>query len=122
MSNGLADLADILVQSEDYAAAEPAARECLEIREKQIPDDWRTFNARSLLGAALLGQKKYADAEPFLLSGYEGLKQREATISAAGKVHLKEAVQRLVKLYEATDQADKAAQWKEKLAEFEKSK
>jgi serine/threonine protein kinase len=121
LSSGLASLADILVRSEDYAAAEPAARECLEIREKNIPDDWRTFNVRNLLGAALLGQQKYADAEPLLLSGYEGLKQREAKISAAGKVHLKETVQRLVKLYEATDQADKAAQWKEKLADIDKT-
>ncbi len=72
--------------------------------------------------SALLGQKKYADAEPLLLSGYEGLKLRETMISPGGKVHLKEAIQRLVKLYEATDKADKAARWKEKLAEFETPK
>jgi hypothetical protein len=42
------------------------------LREKQLPDDWRTFNSRSILGGTGLGQKKYADAEPFLLSGYEG--------------------------------------------------
>ncbi len=122
LSSGLANLADILEQSEDYAAAEPVARECLEIREKNIPDDWHTFNIRALLGAALLGQKKYADAEPLLLAGYEGLKQRQATISAEGKVHLKETAQRLVKLYEATGQTDKATQWKEKSPEFEKLK
>jgi tetratricopeptide (TPR) repeat protein len=122
LSYGLADLADILVQSQDYPAAESAARECLKIREQHIPDDWRTFNVRSLLGAALVGQKKYADAEPLLLSAFAGLKQREASISAVGKVHLKEAAQRLVKLYEATGDADKAAQWTEKLAEFETPK
>jgi tetratricopeptide (TPR) repeat protein len=120
LSNGLANIADILVQSEDYAAAEPTARECLAIREQQIPDDWRTFDARSLLGAALLGQKKYAAAEPLLLSGYEGLKYREITISPAGKVHLKETAQRLVKLYEASNQDEKAAEWKKTLAELEK--
>ena len=50
---------------------------------KALPDDWRTFNARSLLGGSLLGQKKYAEAEPLLLSGYEGMKQREDKISRA---------------------------------------
>src|SRR5262249_21360682 len=36
--------------------------------------------SKAQLGAALLGQKKYADAEPLLLAGYEGMKQREKTI------------------------------------------
>ena len=31
-----------------------------------------------MLGEALLEQKKYPEAEPLLLSGYEGMKQREA--------------------------------------------
>jgi len=33
-----------------------------------------------MLGGSLLGQKKYAEAEPLLLSGYEGMKQREVKI------------------------------------------
>jgi hypothetical protein len=52
------------------------------IREKKIPDDFFTFNARSMLGGSLLGQKKYAEAEPLLLSAYEGLRQREDRIPA----------------------------------------
>ncbi|MGA2748959.1 MAG: serine/threonine-protein kinase, partial [Verrucomicrobiota bacterium] len=63
-----------------YAEAESLARECLAVREIVIPDDWRTFNARSLLGGSLLEQRKYQAAEPLLLSGYEGLKQREDEI------------------------------------------
>ena len=30
---------------------------------------WTTFNTRSMLGGALLGQKRYADAEPLLVFG-----------------------------------------------------
>jgi len=97
----------------------PLARECLLLREIQIPDDWRTFNTRSMLGGSLLGQKKYADAEPLLLSGYEGMKQREDKIPPDGKPRLKEALQRLVQFYEATSQPDKAAEWKQKLADFD---
>ena len=102
------------------ADAELLSRKCLTIREKQIPDDWLAFNARSILGASLIGQKRYTEAEPFLISGYEGMKQREEKIPAAGKLRLKEAVQYLVQLYEATNRSDQAAEWKQKLAEFEK--
>jgi hypothetical protein len=102
-----------------FAEAEGLARKCLTIRETEIPDDWRTFNVRSMLGCALLGQKKYADAEPLLLAGYEGMKQREDKIPTAGKLHVKETIQRLVQLYEATGKSNQAAEWNKKLAEAE---
>jgi hypothetical protein len=89
--------------------------------EKKLPDDWQMFNAQSLLGGCLLGQKKVAEAEPLLLSGYEGMKQREDKIPAGGKPRLKEALQRLVQLYETTDRTDQAAAWKQKLAELEQA-
>jgi hypothetical protein len=54
-----------------------------------------------------------------LLSGYEGLKQRQDTIPANGGVRLKEALQRLVQLYEDTGRPDQAAEWHQKLAEFD---
>jgi hypothetical protein len=72
-----------------------------------------------MLGGALLGQKKYAEAEPLLLAGYSGMKQREARIPAVGKTNLKEALQCLMQLYEATDRPEQAAEWKQKLEEFD---
>ncbi len=62
------------------AEAELKIRACLAIRQKLLPDDWSTFDAKSSLGEALLDQGKYADAEPLLLSGYEGLKHREGKV------------------------------------------
>ncbi len=91
-------------------------REGLAVREKTQPDAWQTFNTKSLLGGALLGQKKYADAEPLLLAGYEGMKQREKTIPEQGKVRIPEAIERLVQLYEATGKKDDAAKWRKELA------
>ena len=88
LAAALAGLTQTLLAQKKFAEAEPPARECLTIREKKLPDDWRTFNARSMLGGSLLGQKKYAEAEPLLLSGYEGMKQREDKIPANGKVRL----------------------------------
>ena len=104
-----------LLQQKKYAEAEPPLRECVQICEKKAPDDWARFNAQSQLGGSLLGQKKYADAEPLLLAGYAGLNDREAKIPAANKVRLREAIERLVRLYEATAQADKAAGWRQML-------
>jgi tetratricopeptide (TPR) repeat protein len=118
IADSLAQTASYLLKWGKFAEAEKCARECLAIREREVPDDWLTFNTRSVLGGSLLGQKNYREAEPLLLSGYEGLKQREDKIPAAGKPHLEEAVQRLVQLYEATGQSDKAAEWKQKEGTF----
>ena len=43
------------------------------------------------------------------------MKQHEADIPAQGKIRLTEAIQRLVDLYDATDQKDNAAEWRTKL-------
>jgi len=118
----LAGLTHFLIAQSNFTEAEPLARECLALRDKLIPDDWLTFNARSLLGASLLGQKKYAEAEPLLLSGYEGIQQRQASIPAQVRtLRPSEALQRLVQLYEATGRPAQAAEWKQKLAEFQKA-
>ena len=113
----LAQLGTNLLRQKKYAEAELVLRECLTIRENKFPDDWLTFNTRSALGEALLGQKMYADAEPLLLQGYEEIKQCESKIPRQGKVRLTEALERLVLLYEATDQKEKAADWRKKLEE-----
>ncbi|HTV39805.1 MAG TPA: protein kinase [Candidatus Sulfotelmatobacter sp.] len=91
-----------------FAEAESLARECLGLREKDMPDDWRTFDAQSMLGGSLLGQKKYSDAGPLLLSGYKGLKQRENQMTATDRnICLKESLGWLVQFYQASDQTEK---------------
>lgn len=104
-----------LLDSGRSADAEPLLRECLAIRENVQLDAWATFNTKSLLGGALLSQKKYADAGPLLLAGYEGLKKRQDKIPANNKVRIPEAIERLVQLCEATNQKDNAAKWRKKL-------
>ena len=53
----------------------------------------------SLLGASLAGQKKYAEAEPLLLSGYQGMTQRIGTIPAASRFRLEQAGKQIIALY-----------------------
>ena len=72
----------------------------------------------ALLGRSLLGQKRYAEAEPPLVSGYEGLK-RSATTPAV-ELRVKQAFKALAQLYEAAGWSEKAAELKRgKLAEAE---
>jgi tetratricopeptide (TPR) repeat protein len=114
VAESLADLTRTLLLEGKLIEAEALARECLALREKRLPEGWETFDARSLLGATLLGQKKYAEAEPLLLSGYNGMKEREERIPAGEKRRLKEALRHLVELYEATGKPEEAAKWRQK--------
>ena len=65
------------------------------IREKAMPDDWRRFNCMSLLGGAFLGRGQFTEAEPLLLEGYKGMKQREAKIPKVAKHRVAEAAERI---------------------------
>jgi eukaryotic-like serine/threonine-protein kinase len=98
-----------------WADAEPLLRETLAIREKATPDDWWRYDASSLLGEALLGQGRYAEAEPLIVAGYEGMKAREARIPVPERSRLREAAERIVRLFEAWNKPDQATEWKAKL-------
>ena len=58
-----------------------------------------------------MGQKKYAEAEPLLLKGYEGMKQREKAIPSEGTTRIPEALDRLIALYTATNKPDEVKKW-----------
>ena len=116
-AGSLAQIGLSLLEAKHYAAAETFLRECLLIRDKTLPDDWLRFNTQSMLGGALAGQKKLPEAEPLLLEGYSGLKDREAKIPPAAKIRLTEAIRRLVDLYTAWDKPEEAEKWRAKLQE-----
>jgi serine/threonine protein kinase/tetratricopeptide (TPR) repeat protein len=117
----LALLGNVRLKQKKFTAAEEPLRACLALRQRQKADDWLTFNAQSMLGASLLGQKKYAQAEPLLLAGYQGLKQRQNKIPLQSRFRLREALERLVQLYEATGDKDAAAKWRKELEEVKPS-
>jgi serine/threonine protein kinase len=107
-----------LLELRQWTKAESLLRECLAIRETAQPDEWTTFNSKSQLGGALLGQRKYAEAEPLLLAGYEGMKERESTMPPQGKSRLFEGLERLVQFYEALEKTDESAKWRKELEEL----
>jgi len=110
-----ADLALVYLAQGKFAASEPVARQALETEKKKIqPDNWQRYRAASLLGASLSGEKNYADAEPLLLEGYQGMLALKDRIDVPDRYHLELAHQWLVQLYQAWGKPDKATEWKKR--------
>ena len=118
----LALLGFLLLKQQKGAEAEPILRESLALREKAEPDEWTTFNTQSVLGGALQGQTKYAEAEPLLLKGYEGMKQREKMIPQQASFRVADALDRLIELYTAMNKPDEVKKWQAERAKYPESK
>jgi hypothetical protein len=109
---------DALLGQGVVVEAESFLRLYLDLAGKKLPDGWRRSARVSALGACLVGQKKYAEAEPLLLKGYEGLRQHEESIPVSlRRTRLTEALERLVQFYDEWDKPDKAAKWRKELEE-----
>jgi tetratricopeptide (TPR) repeat protein len=110
----VASLGEVDIQQEKYALAEPLVREALAAWEA-APNNWRRYYGQALVGASLSGQKRYAEAEPLLLSGYQGLLERQSTIPGPTRPVVSEAGLRVAQLYRDWGQPEKAREWEEKL-------
>jgi tetratricopeptide (TPR) repeat protein len=82
------------------------------------------YNCESLLGASLVGQKKFAEAEPLLLSGYDGLihaivDERPTTNAAyrltTSRFSPQDAGAWIVRMYEEWGKPEQAAEWRKRL-------
>ena len=114
-----ADLGSLWLQTGQWTKAESLLRDCLEQCIKQQPEHWLRFNPESLLGESLLLQKKFAEAGTLLNSGYAGLNAHADALSKEVRHHLRDAIVRLVQFNETTGDVAHAAEWKQKLAEFD---
>lgn len=114
----LASVSVEMLQVRQYVPAEPLIRESLAIREKSEPNEWTTYFTNTLLGWSLLGQKKYADAEPLLLKGYEGMKTREKMIPPQARERIVQNLDRLIDLYSATKKPDELKKWQAERAKY----
>ena len=83
--------------------------------QKRDDDRWARYACQSMLGSILAMQKQYAEAEPMLLSGYQGILQRESTIAALDRIELARAGERIVELYRGWEKPDRAAEWRARL-------
>jgi hypothetical protein len=109
------DLALLYLNEGKYAQAEVLLREALNSYLKTLANSWGRYDCQSMMGASPAGQKKYAEAEAPLVSGYEGMLQRQATIPAASRFKLKQAGTWIVQLYQDWGKPEKATDWRQKL-------
>jgi hypothetical protein len=108
-------LAEVELQEQKCADAEPLLREAVDTTVKTRPDSWNRYYFQGLLGASLAGQKRFAEAEPLLVSSREGMLQRQATVAADNLSRVLQAGQRIVELYESWGKLGKAAEWRQKV-------
>jgi eukaryotic-like serine/threonine-protein kinase len=128
----LAALGWVLTKTGRAKEGEPLLREGFDICRKQLPQgDWFTADTESMLGVCLAAQRQYEKAEPLLLNGYKGLREAAGAppvtdswpIRWMGSLHaspgapperIRQALDRIIELYEAWGKPDKAAEWRAK--------
>jgi tetratricopeptide (TPR) repeat protein len=119
------DLHSLIVLLQNRPAeAERLAREALALYENNphTEGEWRRPYVLNLLGGTLLGQKKYADAEPLLVQGYEGMEKAQSAMIIPWRFRLTESGERVVRFYEETNQPEKARAWRKRLSKGESNK
>lgn len=103
--NTLATLGLTLTRAGKAVEGESYLRETLAIRKKTLPpDSFAIPLTESALGECLTAQKRFAEAEPLLTDGYNGLKAKLGEQDA----RTLESLQRLAKLHEDRGKTDQA--------------
>ena len=108
-----------LFQQHKYAEAEAALNDAVAFFDRPSRSEGEIrYNWEGVLGASLVAQKKYAAAEPRLLSSYKGRVEPNGPPSSEVVLFSKhEAVEWLVRLYEESGRLDEAAKWRVRLPE-----
>jgi eukaryotic-like serine/threonine-protein kinase len=111
----LAALGHARLLEQKYADAEPVLRSALNAYLKARPETWERYSCESMLGASLAGQRNFAEGEPLLLSGYEGMSRRQANIPVPDRANLRDAEERVLQLYKDWGRSEKVVEWRAKL-------
>jgi non-specific serine/threonine protein kinase/serine/threonine-protein kinase len=118
IANNLGRMAISLVFQERYKLAEPLARQAL---GSPYSGGLHYHYWEGALGAALLGQGKYVEAEDYLKRSYKGLKQLVAYVPMR-QTRLTDVGEWILRLYDATNQPEKARDWREKISQEARQK
>jgi eukaryotic-like serine/threonine-protein kinase len=113
--SGLAALGRVQLEQEKYGEAEATLRQTSELYSRAGADSWQRYNCQSLLGRSLASQKKFAEAEPLEIAGYQGMAQRAVFIPAPDRQLLGDAGIAIPRLYRDWGKPRDAALWKQKV-------
>jgi tetratricopeptide (TPR) repeat protein len=104
--------ADLLLDGR-FVEAESTSRECLGVRERKIPDDWRTFAIRAACGISLLGSKRDEEAAPLLLDAFGGLIRRKDEIPPSAVLPIMQNLLRLERVRPVSSTLGSPPEWRE---------
>lgn len=108
----LSNLASVYRDTKQYARAERVLRRAVQCLTAVLPADHLDVGvARVDLGDVLVAEKRYQEAEGYLIAGYEILKKQNPTAST-----LQAAREDLVAVYVALKMPEKAARFRAELA------
>jgi tetratricopeptide (TPR) repeat protein len=102
-----------------YADAEKSLRDALAVFEMRQAGGENHHETESMLGAALMGQKKHDEAEALLVRSATALKANAGSASSASRKLSIAAMQRVIDLYESCKRDDDAARWRKELKDLE---
>ena len=102
-------------QEQQYSEAESTLRPALDGFETAGLETWQRFHCQSLLGAALAMERRFTEAEPLLLSGYEGMMQVRSSIPVEDRPFLTDAREAIIHLYTDWGKPDEAVEWRARL-------
>jgi len=109
ISNPTFGLGSLLAEQGNCTAAEPLLRQALDLRRKGLRAGHRDIaHAESVLGGCLVTLQQLEEAEALLLSSYADLRQERGDDAPV----VRQAAARLVHLYEALGQPEKAAAYR----------
>lgn len=98
-----------LIEHKRFAEAEPFLRSLLTVQKNMQPaGHWRIGEASSRLGECLAGEGRFEEAEPLLRDGFEQMQKHPQSPPQ----RTKEALERLISLYEAWNRPEKVAEYR----------
>ncbi len=109
-------LGAMLTKKQQFPEAEDFLRKAQAYRNASSPSKWQTANTESLLGECLRQQRKFQDAEPFLLDSLVKIERA----SDVPVLYHRRALERIIGLYDAWGKPDQAAPFRDKLKKLTK--
>ncbi|UCE58450.1 MAG: serine/threonine protein kinase [Phycisphaerales bacterium] len=114
LADSLRASAQQMVDQFEFQLAEPIAHLCLMIRKELLPREHPLItDAKRLIGQVLTSRGKYDEAESFLLDVYTALSANPGRHD----LEIQTAVDLIVRLYEAWEKPERAAEWRARLSE-----
>jgi tetratricopeptide (TPR) repeat protein len=109
-------LTQILWAQDRYAEAEVFARETLALRERPGADTkgWLTQSSRGWVGGILTKLGRYTEAEPFLISAFDGLTELELKYPKRTPNDVPQTYLALINLYQRWGKPEEGERWRQR--------